>query len=112
MVIEIAARLSMNAEMTTRIDQPLHGDPLDVEAIDPEVVHHASSLQPSRVRSSARSETPVLWEYKAALGGSNSSDAERELNRLGLEGWELVAVVPPHDPSGQAVLYFKRARRA
>ena len=101
----------MNAYMTTRIDQPLHGDYLDVEAIIPKVVE-ASPLQTSPVRSSARGGTPVLWEYKTALGGSQSSDAERELNRLGREGWDLVAVVPPHDPSGQTVLYLKRARRA
>lgn len=52
----------------------------------------------------------ALWEYLTTYGGSNSTDAERRLNALGAEGWELVSVVPPHDPSGQTVLYLKRPR--
>jgi hypothetical protein len=100
----------MNSDMTTRTDPPLQGDYLDVEAIDPDVVQ-ASPLHLSPARNPERDGEPVLWEYRTAFGGSNSADAERELNVLGLEGWELVAVVPPHDPSGQTVLYLKRVRR-
>lgn len=51
---------------------------------------------------------PPLWEYLTSYGGTNSTDAQQRLNELGVEGWELVSVVPPHDPSGQTVLYLKR----
>ena len=53
---------------------------------------------------------PVAWEYLTAHGGTNSRDAQTRLNDLGVDGWELVSVVPPHDPSGQTVLYMKRPR--
>ncbi|HSM02480.1 MAG TPA: hypothetical protein VK960_08615 [Acidimicrobiia bacterium] len=54
------------------------------------------------------SRTPQQWEYLATYGGTNSADAQRRLNGFGADGWELVSVVPPHDPSGQTVLYLKR----
>jgi len=53
-----------------------------------------------------------VWEYLTTYGGTNSTDAQQRLNALGVEGWELVSVVPPHDPSGQTVLYLKRPRTA
>lgn len=50
------------------------------------------------------------WEYLTTHGGTNSKDAVARLNAVGAEGWELVSVIPPHDPSGQTVLFLKRPR--
>lgn len=57
-------------------------------------------------------EPRKLWEYRTIFGGSSSNQAEQVINEIGAQGWELVAVVPPHDPSGQAVLYLKREKRS
>ncbi len=42
----------------------------------------------------------------------NVVEAEELINEMGAEGWELVAVVPPADLAGEAVLYLKRERRS
>ncbi len=49
---------------------------------------------------------PAKWEYKVTVGLFRSSDAEKDLNALGEEGWELVAT--PGEMSGTAV--FKRSK--
>jgi hypothetical protein len=52
------------------------------------------------------------WAYqvidiKAKFWGMRGADVQAELNRLGLQGWELVAV----QPFGMATrLYLKRAQ--
>lgn len=47
---------------------------------------------------------PPRWEYLASVGTETTMD----FGKLGVEGWELVAVVPkPADP-GLLVAFFKR----
>jgi hypothetical protein len=46
----------------------------------------------------------ATWEYHTA---AIRPDDEAHLNRLGAEGWELVAVVPAENPASP-VCYFKR----
>lgn len=47
----------------------------------------------------------TTWEYN-----QRTMDIEADLTQYGLDGWELVAVVPiPHD-SMQAIFHFKRRR--
>ena len=53
-----------------------------------------------------------LWEYQAIFGGASTDHAVQMINGMGDEGWELVAVVPAHDPAGQTALYLKRELRA
>jgi hypothetical protein len=50
------------------------------------------------------------WEYKVISKSvaADSQPTEDELNTLGRDGWELVAVVPA---SGVAQFYLKRLRR-
>jgi hypothetical protein len=48
------------------------------------------------------------WAYQTVFGGMGAQEATKRLNHLGENGWELVAVVPPHNPSGETVLYLKR----
>ena len=45
----------------------------------------------------------AIWEYKVT-----STMSEEELNKLGAEGWELVAATAYPD---NAALYFKRRKR-
>lgn len=101
--------------MTTQIDQLLHHElhSPEVEAIDADVVRpFPQPRSPDLEGDLAHGEPPTLWEYRTALGGSSSVDAEARLNALGGEGWELVTVVPPQDSSGQTVLYMKREKQA
>lgn len=49
------------------------------------------------------SQTRTTWEYKEV----HSSAAD--LNQLGAQGWELVAVATPENTSG-AYYYLKRAK--
>ena len=53
-----------------------------------------------------------LWEYQAIFGGASTDHAVQMINGMGDEAWELVAVVPAHDPAGQTVFYLKRELRA
>ena len=64
--------------------------------------------------------TPTRWEYKIWRQPDNvsiesqQSKIEKQLNTLGLEGWELVTVMwKKHSdrtsPNGRAIYYFKRA---
>ncbi len=79
--------------------------------------HSAPSPQPDIPTAAARLQAvpdraeptpPQLWEYEVTFGGSSSGQAVQVINEMGAQGWELVAVVPPHDPSGQTALYLKR----
>lgn len=47
---------------------------------------------------------PAKWEYKSLLLSRTA-----DLNRMGLEGWELISVIP--QPGDQAVFYFRRPKR-
>jgi hypothetical protein len=50
------------------------------------------------------------WEYKAmTLDPKYVADAERVLNNLGEQGWELVSMVTD---SGKAIATMKRKKRA
>ena len=52
----------------------------------------------------------TTWEYKV-LGSPAAKDAEKEINRLGRERWELASVT--FNPStSETVFYFKRAKEA
>jgi hypothetical protein len=55
------------------------------------------------------SKTGVIWEYKTDYGPNRQSNDEL-LNKLGQEGWELVAV--GDDPRGFVRYVFKRPRRS
>lgn len=64
----------------------------------------------------------MQWEYCAvkcrAKGGSfllDEGELEREMNRLGRQGWELITALYATGPvtvQGEAVLLFKRPRVA
>jgi hypothetical protein len=64
----------------------------------------------SRPRARATTQPPQqAWEYKfvdGPLGGNGQA------NKLGGEGWELVAVTPPSpsDPGPVYRVYFKRPK--
>ena len=68
----------------------------------------------------SRAQVPArkTWEYKvvtAQYGAVPASISEQDLNRLGVEGWELVgtrSIPSPQDKSGQhrTDYYFKRLR--
>lgn len=49
------------------------------------------------------------FQYRVAHPEANESE-EQTLNKLGKEGWELVAVVD-HDDSRRTTFYLKRALR-
>jgi hypothetical protein len=49
------------------------------------------------------------WEYLTIPNWDGKSQKATDLNNLGAQGWELVAVGAT-DSSGNAPLYFKRAR--
>jgi hypothetical protein len=49
---------------------------------------------------------PRGWDYKVVLSTTGSA---QELTLPGVDGWELVSVVPLENPT-QAWLYFKRQR--
>lgn len=45
-------------------------------------------------------QTVISWEYKVVeTGGRKPDKLQKELNELGQEGWELVAIAAP--PKGQ-----------
>lgn len=46
----------------------------------------------------------IMWEYKTVFG----SLSDRQLNKAGIEGWELVAV-ESHENLLLRKYYFKRA---
>jgi hypothetical protein len=50
------------------------------------------------------------WEYKAVVRDAADQEvlSEKELNELGVSGWELVGVVAV---LGKVHFYFKRVRR-
>lgn len=53
------------------------------------------------------------WQYKVAkLGPSSSEKCEEMLNRLGAEGWELIAFQPSNARAypGEGSYTFKRPR--
>ncbi|MCU0686960.1 MAG: DUF4177 domain-containing protein [Polyangiaceae bacterium] len=54
------------------------------------------------------------WDYKCLRFGASefTENVERELNALGAEGWEVVAVVPGerHGYSHDATFIMKRPR--
>ncbi len=61
------------------------------------------------------------WEYKVTILSENDADTEKELNKLGEDGWELVGtpgiVTSPRQREGvlgtstKVKLIFKRAQR-
>lgn len=68
---------------------------------------------------SAADATTATWEYKIWVqpdgthAVSRKGGIEKELNRLGLKGWELTSVVwKKHSdntsPTGRMIYYFKR----
>ncbi len=56
-------------------------------------------------------EYNVLWHHEIAAYGPKPVSLEEGMNKLGAEGWELVAVEPRRE-GATAVYYFKRPRRA
>ncbi len=102
----------------TQIQQTLRPDTelISTEDVDSEAVQPSSQqgLRASlhSVPDRVQEEALKLWEYRAIFGGNSSSHAEKKINELGAEGWELVAVVPPADLAGEAVLYLKREKRS
>jgi hypothetical protein len=60
-----------------------------------------------------RQSTPrVMWEYKIIEAHDNHS-AEKQLNQLGAQGWEVVGIVPVMNEGrsyGGGVYHLKRAR--
>ena len=53
-----------------------------------------------------------MWEYKIVAGGQNHlgpSDGEM-LNRMGEDGWELVAVFDTSSGPGRPQFYLKRQK--
>lgn len=55
----------------------------------------------------------VKWEYRVVqLGPSSSHHAERVLNELGEQGWELTGFQPGHRRAGggEGLFFFKRPR--
>lgn len=55
----------------------------------------------------------AAWEYKVVkLGPSSSNEGEALLNRLGLEGWDLVAFQPSSTRAypGEGTYTLKRPR--
>ena len=51
----------------------------------------------------------VVWQYKQVVRNLSreNAPAEEELNKLGKEGWELVAII---QDSPMAYFYFKRMK--
>ena len=47
------------------------------------------------------------WEYTVSLMDNNQQQQAKQLNQLGADGWELVAVVPSNN---LVVVYLKRAK--
>lgn len=66
----------------------------------------------------AQSQSKVTWEYKvveAQYGATPPTMSERDMNKLGAEGWELVGTRFIQFPQGGSTqyrtdYYFKRAR--
>ncbi len=105
----------MSVDMTTQIDHALRRgvDSAEAEAVDSDVVRpFPPSLSRAPLAPQGDAAAGVRWEYRVVFGGSSSADAVAQLNAQGAEGWELISVVPPHDPSGQTVLYLKRPHRS
>jgi hypothetical protein len=61
----------------------------------------------------AQSSPNVRWEYRSFNGSRINQPAIDELNDLGKEGWELIAVsvVAQGNLSGSLVYYLKRPAR-
>jgi hypothetical protein len=58
----------------------------------------------------ARSSSRTAWEYRVV---SDSEFYKTDMNTLGADGWELVAILPSivnGYTAGGSVFYFKRAR--
>jgi hypothetical protein len=51
-----------------------------------------------------------MWEYRAVYLDHDAEAAERALDDLGKDGWELVAVIPRE--GGGALAFLKRKRAA
>ena len=60
----------------------------------------------------------MRWEYYVVTMGEernithnkDTDNVDRKINEIGLEGWELVSVVPDNNSNTQR-LYFKRKKR-
>jgi hypothetical protein len=69
-------------------------------------------------RGQAQNQSKVTWEYKvveAQYRLTPPSVSERDMNKLGAEGWELVGTRFVQYPQGNSTIYrtdyyFKRAR--
>ena len=57
--------------------------------------------------SASKKEDQMRWEYKRVYCSPGGEDEEDGLNRMGEDGWELIAVAAS---GGQRVLYFKRPK--
>lgn len=55
-------------------------------------------------------ESPVRWEYKTCDGNGTGTDSPLELNKLGRDGWELVATICDNSAGGNGIVrhYLKR----
>jgi hypothetical protein len=53
----------------------------------------------------------VLWEYRVVNQTDSHLENQAKLNRLGQEGWELVAVSPLGN-AGVLAAYLKRSRNS
>lgn len=69
------------------------------------------------VKESFQKELKMRWEYYVVTMGEerlithnkDRDDVSRKINEIGLEGWELVSVVPDNNSKLQR-LYFKRKK--
>ena len=62
------------------------------------------------VRAQRSSEQRQTWEYKLLIPVVAGPSLEAQMNQLGAEGWELVAVKRDNPPHYPLVCFFKRAK--
>jgi len=60
-----------------------------------------------RVKGQAPTFSSVVYEYKVIRVGAPDAEAEKRLNELGAQRWELVAVQSVAD-KGDSVYYLRR----
>lgn len=71
----------------------------------------ASVFLISQERSAAQKKN--VWEYRTRIGSIRElpqADGEKELNKYGEDGWELIAIEPKSEQSLAPVYVFKRKR--
>jgi hypothetical protein len=95
----IACLVAIIASFSTALAEPASEQPASAEAKTSPVDEANESIKSALIQQ---------FEYlvKAVRTGESVEDA---LNRLGLEGWELVSVL--RDDGGYSYFYFKRIKR-